>query len=856
MYIIYIKMSNITTLADLHTDAETKPKKIKRNLWRDDANYYRQLNTSDVSVIPVPLKPQTKTPIKGVLFSQTANYNERDLWDMDKYDNYCMGKINKADHELGLLIKGNVAVIDYDDLDLFKSALEKYNLTPDKYIIYGDHKGGHIWFKPTDHFSTIGKRKTRCIRDGNTILPVDYLQHSTEGTPQIIRPTQGPNGKQFLSDDRITTLSPLPTAMIKDYETNWVYSKPVSDTDSIPNTGSHIRNLMDLIPSNCPMKTNVFQTLLIQYKEHGIPYPYIKEWAISLEWCGISPNYPNHTDTAIVWFNKQYDYISKQTLTTKNYNLIKKYTKQFAHANYSNYMTNYIFKGVNTYSPDYLKDINTFIDDYDDKKSLILKHYNASFGVVINNKSIMKLTRNRAGVINEHTEFSSKEFKEYCGVCVCVEEGVFVNSADLWLANVNPHISMEYIPYGITQSKCSQDGVYNLFGGYNMAYNKDIDYDEAKINGQLIHHHIKEVLCSGDMLVYNWFRKSFYRMLFFGERPPVAFAFYSPEKGSGKSMLFESMMEYVFGDNNCAKIVNLLGMLKDGKTDMIDNKMLHIVEELPKHSKQNADLWDTMKSRITDDKLVSRQMYKGFKQSTNVAWTIFITNHGDSLDDGAVERRIVCSQVSAHKINDGKYFSRLSKIGYAEWEAYTHYYLDKLKTEFNHIEVVASTDKIPKTKWYKRIMTKSCDTISRWLWEFLQYNRDNTQDDPYFAYRNKFIRLQDLFDNYNNYIRDNDCKKWITTPAQFKLELQKKFSGIKTNIMSTKLEKTGSKTKGEDIMSVKTSKGSVIKFGDKYLDTMIKLLEQVADPIKDEVIEVDDDELYDTNSHLDDWDEE
>ena len=98
---------------------------------------------------------------------------------------------------------------------------------------------------------------------------------------------------------------------------------------------------------------------------------------------------------------------------------------------------------------------------------------------------------------------------------------------------------------------------------------------------------------------------------------------------------------------------------------IIVNKKLVVCNELPPvNSRQGRNLqWDTMKTRITEDDLQIRAMYKDYDETVrNVSNYILTTNNVHSIPIDEDDRRYFLLEVSAERRNNHEYLDKLYNL--------------------------------------------------------------------------------------------------------------------------------------------------------------------------------------------------
>jgi hypothetical protein len=188
----------------------------------------------------------------------------------------------------------------------------------------------------------------------------------------------------------------------------------------------------------------------------------------------------------------------------------------------------------------------------------------------------------------------------------------------------------------------------------------------------LLRQHIKEVLVSNNEEHYhyliNW-------MAWLIQRPhiktKVAPVFIS-EQGSGKSFLAEVLMKILWV--HCMQVIDQQHFF--GKFNgFLENKVLIILNESTWGGDKAHE--GQLKSYITDDQSTMQEKFGEITQKRNYLNVIILSNNAFSFPGTPDNRRILCTEVSNHRIGDHEYFNKLYAEFYNEGDREFLYFLQK-----------------------------------------------------------------------------------------------------------------------------------------------------------------------------------
>jgi hypothetical protein len=179
--------------------------------------------------------------------------------------------------------------------------------------------------------------------------------------------------------------------------------------------------------------------------------------------------------------------------------------------------------------------------------------------------------------------------------------------------------------------------------------------------------HVRNIICNRDERNYNTEMK---KNAWIFQNPAKhlrwATVLISIAQGTGKTVFYTDVLCSLWGadwsEPNVNKMEEILG---EKAQAMTENRKLIVCNELSSGDSRSGSRinWDAMKSRITDDVIRVRGMYKDRSQIPiqNMANYIFASNHTNSIVIEEGDRRYFPLQVSEEQVKNAEYFIPLAK---------------------------------------------------------------------------------------------------------------------------------------------------------------------------------------------------
>ncbi len=823
-------------------------------------------NTDDL--VLTPLHKGGKNPDIGTKkFSRNEahGYKKKQFWcwdDWEKIDH------DRSNQDLGMMIKGQVAVLDWDTQegwdwfnDEFMSGdtANMYN----RYSSSDKHSGGHIIFKIDDRtqaiFDKILNQRAWLSKpsDFDSTWDIDLKKQASTGTPAIVKlpSTLDDCKKQWLTQS--PTLLTLPTPFL-DYMEQHLYT-PVQQR--VNKTGRMFAlDLLKLIPKNTDLdsfKAGEWNRIIMECLKQGISQVEFYDWSKDL---AISKAYPNHRQHIA----NQWSWCLNNTETCgRDIKTTLRCVKRVAGVKFDTFVEKAIYNcRTPTFSREFVKLIDWFYDeDCPKKMGAIMRYMNKFFTFTTGMSKNMTYFR-EYGLDDRPTAVKSfqdqQSFRSATDVKITINaEGDTCPCGDFWRSQAtNSFHKVVNRPFGIKEKIYDEN--LNTFTGYRLKYEPNYDKTNSRLNtlGNRIDEHFADIICNGDIEATNWMRKYFYDMIYLGKRPKIAVFCCSVAMGSGKSMFVNPFAKYIIGDTQARVIQNFAKMCKDTFSDYYDDATFVILEEIPKYDQAKySEMYEEFKELITGDIQSSRKFQQAPTQIENHSSWWINSNHPQGLQPDIVDRRFICLEVSAKMVGNIKYFEELAEAvnNPDAWANWFHRHIIDRFDEFKDCIVEAIAKAIPMTPLKRRIMTRKIDNFTLFFkflfYETHWYNED--AEDQHEFIRNKKIQVSDLFNGYLMWKQQNHIEgEWCDDLLKFSKKIEQHFYMEEKNLTTMTKEEISQLKKKEKVYlkTDRNSKGKYYIFDDAFIsiikDTCNKHQYHIEDkPMfvdKSEVVNMDD----------------
>lgn len=324
---------------------------------------------------------------------------------------------------------------------------------------------------------------------------------------------------------------------------------------------------------------------------------------------------------------------------------------------------------------------------------------------------------------------------------------------------------------------------YNLWTGWEFSYEKDFKRDDKLL--ETILYHIKEVLCTGNEVLFKYVL-SIWKLMLMGKKSGVALAF-SGIHGSGKNIILEWIGLKLLGERYYSYIASLED-LTNKFSSLRCNKVMIVCDELGTWSGDHKTS-NMMKSLITQEKTKLERKGKDPVIIDDYANLSLLSNFKNFIKvEGKSCRRYVVNECSPHKKGDRPYFNKLNLDLGNKPKNYDLTEEDKArsrliaKTFFHYLMDLDITgfdpEKIPRTEMRLQMeidSTPSIHSFARWYLHF--YKQDvkdlNTGDKGFKR------TVKDIFQYYEKFINYFGYSQKFFKSSTFRKRLKADFSIFK-----------------------------------------------------------------------------
>jgi hypothetical protein len=258
--------------------------------------------------------------------------------------------------------------------------------------------------------------------------------------------------------------------------------------------------------------------------------------------------------------------------------------------------------------------------------------------------------------------------------------------------------------------------------------------------------HIKNILSNGNEDYYKYIMSWFAKIVKTPYKPTDIFLLFNGEQGTGKTIIAEFLVKYVFG-KNLSLSTSGINSLVSRFNGSIKSKLFVCCNELTNLDSTKGGFngaFDKMKNLITD-RLIQIE-HKGFEhmQIDNFCNFMGTTNHEFTAKLERGDRRYAVFTVSDKRKGDYDYFDKLGEC--LDKEGGNHFYNYLLNYPE---EEMIDLRRIPETEIRKTMIENSKDQVVRFIDELLQ--GDLIEKEEWLDIENKKIGMSDLYLHYRNW---------------------------------------------------------------------------------------------------------
>jgi hypothetical protein len=204
----------------------------------------------------------------------------------------------------------------------------------------------------------------------------------------------------------------------------------------------------------------------------------------------------------------------------------------------------------------------------------------------------------------------------------------------------------------------SDPTIFNVWRGHaHRVFEEDERVDMSIIEPWLAH--VKDVICAGREDRFSVVMQAL-AWIFQNPNGHLHWAFVlMGDEGAGKGTFTDVTCE-CWGAEYSQRNINQIETITDDKTrDQIQGKKIICPNELKSLERSGKAAFEVLKSRITDDTFLSRNLWERHKSVWNVSNYIFSTNNYDSISMGVNDRRYMVLEVDESHVGDIEYFAAL-----------------------------------------------------------------------------------------------------------------------------------------------------------------------------------------------------
>ena len=254
---------------------------------------------------------------------------------------------------------------------------------------------------------------------------------------------------------------------------------------------------------------------------------------------------------------------------------------------------------------------------------------------------------------------------------------------------------VDWIPYPPTKDDPTfNTDMFNLFQGFKCKPIEKEKFDYSEI--QPILDHIKIVWANGNEEYYKWILNW---IGYLCQKPTERLPMLSilGKEGSGKTLIFEYLIDKIFGSENCATLNNLDEAVRKFNAIVAQKFFVYIAEMKgtgEDHHVTNGKM-DSLKSKITDALVTIEKKGRDPYNVTNYLHWGASSNNEHPFNLGNENRRHQVFGTSDSKVGDTAYFTELHK--YLTDKSAPHFYLFFLNMPTEPIKIL-ETDAIQHIK--------------------------------------------------------------------------------------------------------------------------------------------------------------
>jgi hypothetical protein len=335
------------------------------------------------------------------------------------------------------------------------------------------------------------------------------------------------------------------------------------------------------------------------------------------------------------------------------------------------------------------------------------------------------------------------------------EEDVAVSFIETWIKceDIRCYERIDCLP----KQKCPEY-IYNSFKGFKAEEEpqNDIDITKSKIYDHLFN------LCGKDDKVFQYVLMFLSRKLKNPAKLTNTALIFKSIQGVGKNIFFDWFgnnvisNEYYFSTQD---IKLLFGQFNPN----LANRVMVVIDEIS--YKETQEIVETLKAHITQPiNIINQKGLKTYENKNHIGYIMF-TNNDNPIKIDINDRRYLAIECIPDYANNNEYIKNiLMEMEDMKYARAFYDYLIKMESEYYDF-----TNSRPTTSFYEDLKEANIPITSKFL-EHMIYNKNDAE----------YMGI-DLFNEYKEYLEENNFDKSKTNVTSFGLQL-KKYKSIEKKL--------------------------------------------------------------------------
>jgi len=318
---------------------------------------------------------------------------------------------------------------------------------------------------------------------------------------------------------------------------------------------------------------------------------------------------------------------------------------------------------------------------------------------------------------------------------------------------------VDFIPYGKNKPKKIPETL-NLFTGFCTKYDKELLTNSTNVLARSwlawFWNHTKNVVCNGDEIIFQHFRKYLAWLFQYPENPTTLDIALYGGQGNGKSLIFETLGLEIFGVYHV--MLSNSNKLAGNFNGFMAKKLLIILDE---KQETNDSFHQIQKSLTTSRTVMIEEKFCEGVTTVNYVNLVSTVNNINNLTAEQGERRLKILYCPATD-NSVPYFKKYCDLGNRMQAEDRHIFATMLYTELMDIDLTEyQCQEFPITKWtMSRIIVAISPAFSSLL------DLVKKRDPRIFEHENDMcVFLDDMYEKYKSFCLSYGHKATLTRPA-------------------------------------------------------------------------------------------